>query len=71
MISNPKKDIAAPCAFQGKNFRGEDITEYPAVDCDLDCKHCGWSPIEAKRRMETGHFVYNENGLRSLHFDRA
>lgn len=49
----------APCGTPGN---------YPAVDCDLDCKHCGWNPEEAKRRMETGHFVYGENGLRSLHF---
>lgn len=57
-----------PCGYSYVNEKGKTITEHPAVDCSTNCKHCGWNPEEAKRRMETGRFVYNENGLRSLHF---
>lgn len=58
----------APCGIKEHDRRGNEITEYPGVDCEMNCKHCGWNPAEAKRRLETGHFVYGENGLRSLHF---
>ena len=59
----------APCGMKGYDRRGNEITEWPGVDCEINCKHCPWNPAEAKRRMETGHFVYNENGIRSLHFN--
>lgn len=61
----------APCGMKSLDRRGNEVTEWPGVDCEMNCKHCGWNPEEAKRRIETGHFVYDENGLRSLHFDRA
>ena len=45
--------IDIPCAYINWNERlGKDESRRPAVDCDLDCKHCGWNPEVAKKRIE-------------------
>lgn len=70
MAINTRALMGAPC---GVTFRDRDDklkTEYPAVDCDMDCKHCGWNPKEAARRIETGRIV-EKYGRRTLHFNRA
>ena len=69
MISRSREAIDAPCGHKFQDRLGKTNIEYPSVDCNLDCRHCGWNPNEARRRMQTGAFV-TKNGVRSLHYDR-
>ena len=70
MNKDPKASINAVCATIEKDHRDRWVTTYPAVDCGYDCKHCGWNPFEAKRRMSTG-IVLERDGRKSIHFVRA
>lgn len=70
MLARDKKITEnRPCLFvewnKAKN-RWEPCA--PAVDCDFKCESCGWNEAEKKRRMETGGWVYDENGVRHLMF---
>ncbi len=70
MALNERALINAPCGVTYKDSGGKIKTEYPAVDCNMDCKHCGWNPKEAERCMATGRIV-EKYGLKTLYFDRA
>lgn len=70
MFVNTRALINAPCKMIYEDDRDKVKTEYPAVDCSEDCKHCGWNPKEAERRMATGKIV-EKYGLKTLHFNRA
>ncbi len=69
MVLNTRALIKAPCGYPAINNRGEMTTEYPGVDCSLDCAHCGWNPKEIERRAATGKLV-TKDGIQTLHFKR-
>lgn len=70
MIVNKRELIGAPCKMTFRDRDDQVKTEYPGVDCGFDCKHCGWNPKEAERRMTTGKVV-EKYGIKTLHFKRA
>ena len=55
MITNPKREMKAPCRF---TYSGEKTMNdsYPDVNCSYNCESCGWNPEEQKRRLKKGHF---------------
>lgn len=70
MFVNTRALINAPCKMIYEDDHGKVKTEYPAVDCSEDCKHCGWNPKEAERRMTTGKIV-EKSGIKTLYFKRS
>lgn len=57
MQYNSKSRINAPCIYAGKNCRsGKREDAYPTVNCSLNCKGCGWNPVEKRRRLRDGHY---------------
>ena len=58
-----------PCVYLSYNkdkARWEETA--PAIDCGFRCEGCGFDPKEQKRRMETGGWVFDENGIQHLLF---
>lgn len=70
MLARDRKIVEQkPCLFLSWNdskSKWEQIA--PAVDCSLNCEFCGWNEAEKKRRLETGGWVYDGNGVRHLLF---
>ena len=73
MLPRDKKIMEdRPCLYLEKNKEkgGFEICA-PAVDCSFNCSSCGWNPEERERRMKTGGWVFDENGVRHLLFKSA
>lgn len=70
-MDNRKASLRAACGCVSKDKNDRWVTEYPVVDCSYNCKHCGWNPSEAKRRMETGYYYVDTLGRKTLCFHRA
>lgn len=58
-----------PCLFlEWSKSKGRWEPCAPAVDCSFDCQGCGFDPAEKERRLETGEWVFDENGVKHLLF---
>lgn len=68
MQYNSKAKINAPCIYAGKNKRGGRDDAYPTVNCSLNCRTCGWNPVERKRRLRQGRFE-TRTVIHELHDD--
>ena len=45
--------LDTPCVYMAWNeILEKDKPRKPAVDCNLDCDHCGWNPEVAKKRIQ-------------------
>ena len=44
--------LDTPCVYMEWNeILEKDRPRKPAVDCNLDCDHCGWNPEIAQKRI--------------------
>ena len=45
--------LVTPCVYMEWNeILEKDRPRKPAVDCKLDCDHCGWNPEVAQKRIQ-------------------
>ena len=45
--------LDTPCIYMEWNeILEKDRPRKPAVDCNLECDHCGWNPEVAKKRIK-------------------
>ncbi len=54
MLSEEKRVSRALCTkveYSSKNGRTVKSYTFPAVDCELDCDHCGWNPVVREVRL--------------------
>lgn len=70
MVTNPKRDIQAPCRYEYLTDSKELKDTYPDVNCSLNCKTCGWNPEEKQRRLTEGRFETRVKTL-ELHDDKG
>lgn len=70
MLPRNKKIIEKrPCiyfTYDREKKRWEEAV--PDVLCSTNCVGCGWDAEEQKRRLETGEWVFDENGVKHLLF---
>lgn len=50
-----KAEMQAPCLFWEWNpQKAKADVCYPQVNCNMNCKNCGWNPEEQNRRLSEG-----------------
>lgn len=50
-----KAEKGAPCVFFGWDEKKQETKAYhPPVNCDMNCKSCGFNPKEKDRRLQSG-----------------
>lgn len=73
MTSKDRKiKMGAPCLYEEwDEVKHKNSITAPSVNCNYDCKHCGWNPEETQRRLEEGAWMYDVKGVRHLLFKQC